>query len=82
MPNLSSSIVDAEALAFVTVYAFIYLMQDADPCMGDDHPRAFNIEDIPIPNPRIKLPVGGARAGHKPLRLLPRRAVVRRSSGV
>jgi hypothetical protein len=43
MPNLSSSIVDAEALAFVTVYAFIYFMQDAaieyqvDPCMCDDH---------------------------------------------
>jgi hypothetical protein len=42
-------------------------MQDAaieyqfDARMCDYHGRAFNIEDIPIPNPKIKLPVGTAR---------------------
>jgi hypothetical protein len=60
----------------VPVYAFINLMQNAriqyqfDPCVRDDHRRAFNIEDIPISNPKIKLAVGVVGAGQRRSRYL------------
>jgi hypothetical protein len=71
MPDVTRGIVNAEALAFMTVHGFINLVQDAsmeyqfNARARDDDGWTINVEDIPVPDPEIKLPVDPCRTGHR-----------------
>src|SRR5580658_11352562 len=78
MPGITRRIVDGEAFALVPVQAFIYFMQDTaieyqfDASVCDNDGRAFNVKDVPIPGPKIKLAVVGTSARRGTLGILRR----------